>query len=622
MPLDELEPPRFVGTAEIKKPSPNRWLELAVVLAAVVGHFPALGAWWTLDDWGLLGQASGLIPTDAPLGFPARWLSQHLYWDLLYPLFGLSAAPYAWSRLILHALSAWLVTRIALRAGLEAWPRLIAGLMLAVTPLAFTPLYWAAGVQELLAAVLALLAVERWLARGRANIAWAVVCAALSMLAKESGMGLPLLFLAFLWMRIGVDLEDKAYGWAMTLLLLVVTVVEGTLVMSHFATGPGDPYAMGGMDVILTNLGVFGWWLLSPGPLLASNIHWPMAAAGLMLFVGWTAWGINQQRQGRPLPLLTLLAAVLVVAPALALRGQLHPYLAYLAVAPMGLAVGALVPGRLSLRSPVLAGVAVVAAAWCWWSMDLRLGQRDGQGLPTDPVVRATSISWRVCRGLPDLPLERGDNSTLAVTFLQVPLSLEAAEMAERLGDRFVPGTHLYHSLGGTLGPRLILDRHHGRPVTVDWVNALFSNPGQALVLSATGFEFKHWGSTANAAYLAALTDVGMGRFERARKHLIRAGGLQKAPGGRGAQTASFFYDPSQMIIPMGQVLARKEEFIDWTLDLLEQDHSPQEVGGLQDTFIQLLAAGTGMSRDELTAGSTLIDVGKKRAPATKPSGE
>ena len=40
-----------------------------------------------------------------------------------------------------------------------------------------------------------LLAVERWLARGRSNIAWAIVCAGLSMLAKESGFGLPLQFL-------------------------------------------------------------------------------------------------------------------------------------------------------------------------------------------------------------------------------------------------------------------------------------------------------------------------------------------------------------------------------------------------------------------------------------------
>lgn len=621
MPLDELEAPRFVGTSETKPVRSNRLVEMVVTLAAIAGHLPALGSWWNLDDWGLLGRAAGLVESEAALGFPARWLSQHLYWDIMYPLFGVSPDPYTWSRLLLHGACAWLVTRIAMRCGLGDWPRLIAGLMFAATPLAFTPLYWAAGIQEVLAAFLALLAVERWLAAGRRNLALAVLFASLSMLSKESGLGLPLLFLAFLWLRIGVRLEDKAFGWAMTFLLLVVAVVEGTLLTGHFATGPNDPYAMGGVKVVLTNMGVFGWWLLSPGPLLASVINWPMAAAGALLFVGWTVWGINLQRQGQPLPLLTLVAAFLILAPALGLKNQMHPYLAYLAVAPMGLAVGYLVTGRWPMRWPVLVVAFLLAAGWSYWSMNARLGQRDSEGLPADPVVRATSLSWQVCRTLPQLPLDRGQADTPALTFIQIPATAQAATLAEQLGDRWVAGTHLYEAIGGAIGPRLVLNAHHDREVRVDWVNALFTNPRQALVLCASGPGFKHWGTTANAAFFAALADVGTGRFERARKHLIRAANLQREQNNEN-ESASFFYDPDQMVIPLSRVMARKEEFIDWTYQLLDQGHSPQEVGGLQDLFLQLLVAGTGLSLEELTAGSILRNQPVNPENIPEPTGD
>jgi len=596
-------------------------MEAAVILVAVLGHLPTLGSWWNLDDWGLLGRAAGLSAGTSPAGFPARFLSQHLYWDLAYPLFGLSPAPYAWTRLLLHGLAAWLVTRIAWRAGLRSWQRLVAGLVLAASPLAFTPLYWAAGIQELLAGCLALLAVERWLAAGRRNLVWAVFFAVLSLLAKESGLGLPLLFLVFLWLRIGFGIRDKAFAWALVLLLLLAAMSEGVLVVNHFASGPDDPYATGGAGTVLANLGVFGWWLMSPGPVLAGVIHWPMAAAGMMFFLGWAAWGTGCWRQGNRLPVLALGAVLLVLGPALPLARHIHPYLAYLATAPVGLALGSLDGGRRPVRWPFLLPVALLAVAWSFWSMETRLGQRDSHGLPADPVVRATSLSWQVCRELTLLPLDRGQAGLPTLTLLQIPATDSDAALADQLGDRWVAGTHLYEALGGATGPRLVLTRHSEQEVRVDWVNALFSNPPDALVLCAAGPGFKHWGNTANAAFFAALTDVGMGRFERARRHLLRAAQLQ-----RGRQpdneTASFFFDPDQMVIPMERILDQKEAFIDWTLTLLADGHSPQEVGGLQDTFLELLVAATGRSREELTAGSRLLGGTAGEHEPRQPVGE
>ncbi len=69
--------PHFVGTAEKAHQRPSLMVDVAVLLAAILGHLPAFGAWWTLDDWNFLGRAAGLTETAG--GFPARFISQQLY---------------------------------------------------------------------------------------------------------------------------------------------------------------------------------------------------------------------------------------------------------------------------------------------------------------------------------------------------------------------------------------------------------------------------------------------------------------------------------------------------------------------------------------------------------------
>ena len=54
-------------------------------------------------------------------------------------------------------------------------------------------------------------------------------------------------------------------------------------------------------------------------------------------------------------------------------------------------------------------------------------------------------------------------------------------------------------------------------------------------------------------------------------------------------------------------VVEKKEEFVDWTVGLLNQGASPHEVGGLQDMFFNLLSSCTGRSVSDLTTGSHLI---------------
>ena len=616
LPENPLPPPRFVGSAELSPRQGDPWVGPVAFLAALLGRLPALGAWWNGEDWALLGRAAGLGGGGE---WPARWLGRGLYWDLSYPLFGLSPAPHAMVRLLLFAGCAWLVTRLARQARLNPVQQLVAGLLTAATPLAFAPLYQGAGIQDLLAFFLALLAVERWLVGGRRNVAWATGLALLSILAREAGLGLPLLFLVFLLAGMGAGLRDRAHAWSLIFLLALAGMAEGLVVLMRLGPSPESVTLLGSLGAVATNSGVYGWWLLSPGPLLADTLRWPMTAAGLTFFAGWAWWGANSWSQGRRLPGLTLVAALLVLAPALPITGPARPAAALPAVAPVALAVASLVTTRRLLSRRVLVGAGVLVAAWSFWSMDLLLGQRNGQGLPADALVRATSLSWKTCRQLENLPLERGQMGPPALTMLDIPRNGTPLEMAQNLGPRWVPESEMHRALGGALGPQLVLGRQLNRAVQVDWVNALFSNPPQAVVLCLDGFEFKHWGDTPNATFFAALDDVARGRYERARLHLIRGSRLQTG-GAAARETGSFYFDPSQMLVPPERVLAAKEDFIDWTAGLLAVGHSPVEVSGLQEVFLQLLVAATGQSLEQLTAGSLrLVEPGPGSRPAAAP---
>ncbi len=596
---------------QIPRSARLQWTVLAVAAAAILGRLPALGAWWTQDDWGLIGRAAGLLPS-AGTELPARILSQHWWWSVVWPWFGLDATPHAVLRLLLHAGAAVLVVRIGRRVGLPPLGAACAGFYFAAQPLAFTPLYWASGVQELLAAFFALLAVERWLHgtrdSGRRNLLFSVLAAVLSMLSKESGLGLPILFLILLWSGVGVRLQDKAFAWALDLLLLLVAVVETVLVLAHFGTETGQPYATGGAEVVFANLGVFGYWLASFGPTFASRLGWGMASVGLVFFVLWAVLALFRWRSGSRVAAAALVAALLSLAPALPLAGQIHPYLAYLAAAAYALMLGSLFPRRWTLSWPVLALLLTLALAWGYGGMRARLGERDSRGLPADPIVRTTALSWETCRALPDLPLSLETGSKPAITFLQFPFDTRSAEMASRLGDDWVEGSDLYLAIGGEIGPRMVL----GDSVSIRWTNSLFSNPRGALVLCESPGGFRHWGSTANACLYAALTDIALGHFERARKHLLRGGDL-------GGETFGFSWDEEQMIVPFQRSLDRKIAFVDWTVSRLDEGASSgQETGGLQDIYFNLLATCTGKSVDEITAGSQLIRVEQDRPDSAK----
>ena len=482
---------------------------LAVLLAAVIGRLPAMGAWWHGQEWELLSQAGGSGLT----GFPARLVGEHLWWAVTYPIFGLAAEPQTWLRILLHAGSALMVVRLAVRAGLSPLARLVAGLLFAGSPLAFASLYTAAGVQDLLAGLLALVAVDRWLAGGRRQLLLAFLCGILSMLSQELALGLPLFFTALLWLNLGPRLEDKAFAWALTLLLLLIAVGEGTLVLTQPGAQGVEPAAVGSLATLAANLGEFGWWLVSPGHILAGELTWTMTAAGGMLFVLWLAWSVATWRNVSLMPLVTLLGAVITLGPALFKQGNV-PADAYLATAAVALGLASILPRKWNLEIATLLGLTILTGAWSFLGMQSRISARDVQGLPADTAVQATALSWQTSQQLRNLPLDtKVAGSTLIL--LQIPLGAQSVQLDSGLGKASVQHSPLYEAVGGTTGPSLQL----GSGIVVRWANTLVGSPADALVLSEAPDGFRFWGRTDGAVFYAVLTDIGRGQNDRARIH-------------------------------------------------------------------------------------------------------
>ncbi len=555
---------------------------LAVMAVAATSRSPAMGAFWNQDDWGLLARASGLISEPA---LPIRWLSQSAYWHLLWPLAGLDPAPYAATRLLLHALAAGGVVRLAWRLGLPPASQWLAGLIMAATPLAFSPLYWAAGVQDLLAVAAMVWALERWLAGGRLGRPAGALLALGALAAKETVVGLPLLMGALLVLGVGTRHAPQAAparparsSWLLVGVLTAAAIAAAGMALRFFATGPSDPYALGGPLVMLGHAMTYGLWLILPGPSYPSTPGLAPSLAGALVWLLWGGWSLHQWRRGRRVPAFALAGALLMLAPLLPLARHLAPDLAY-PVEPFGcLALASLWPRRWRQRPLVLVAVALLAWSWGFFGMRARLSLRDADGVHADALVRRTAISAAASRHLRQLPAAAG-----GVVFVQPPLTRQTAYMAAELGEHWVTGSPLYHSLAGTLGPRLVLPGD--RPIT--WANGLRFTPPGAFVLLDTGLQLQPWGTTRQALLHQTLTDLGLGFFERARLHLLRAS-LLAGP------TFSYAYDPQLLPVPLEHAVQNLGAF----LAFLERDHgdgaSASDAAGLQTNILRLLSASTG----------------------------
>ncbi len=495
-----------------------------VAVAAILAHLPALRTWWCLDDWGQLARAAGYLT--APDGIPARFLSQHLWWRLTWPVLGLNALGHSVLRLVLHAAAALAVVRIGRRTGLEPAQQLVSGLLFAAAPVSFTILYWASGIQELLAGVCALWAVERWLARGRWNIFLAGFLALCSIAAKESGLGLPVMFTILLLVCREHSPRARIMRWGVIVVLAGAVLFEIALVRRHFASGPSDPYATGGLMVMLGNLGKFGWWTAIPGVVFTGQMTWPRAWCGIGVLVVWAVAGGIFWRKERRLPALALVMALLSIAPTLPLLHQVRPYMGYILAACAALTVGSLLPGIRSVSLTVAILGLLAAVVWGNLTMTRRMARADDAGVPADPIVRAVAASRRTATDLraaldrlhPNLGPDQGQGPEQRLAIYQP--RLRPSRGPADPGDPTQPvHSEKYQVLEGPLGASLIAGV---RDKTVWTATLLELDPGYQVVCEKA-HTFEAWGGMDTAVLYAAELQIVMGNFPEAVAFLAYA---------------------------------------------------------------------------------------------------
>ena len=523
-----------------------------LAFVAVLAHLPALAGYFAQDDWEHLARGAGVLPFP---DIPARPISSLLYWRALWPLFGLAAAPYHATALVLWCACVLLTARVGARLGLGVVGSGVAGMIAAATPVAIVPIFWASATAELLAACFALAALDRWLAGGVRNSLLAVALAALGALSKECGLALPaLLALAWLW-RLGEARRDRPRR---TLIIAVaasavVSVAAGWMVLVVMPHGHMAPYALGGPRSMLRNLGVLGGWLLSPwrfAPASTAALPW----VGALLWAGWAAAALAAWRRGARVVAFALALALGVVGPALPLYTHLNPYYLLLAVPALGWSIGWLVrqPAERMLNalstptaphsgaSAALLVAGAAAALLGWSATRASLWARDGAGLLTDPLASRSSISARVERQVRALPLT--SHSTVVVlqaTRLPIPDTIQPPP-----GGVVIAVTPVHAALAGRVGLSLLVPKG----ATVRWTTHLDDVPADAFVLMDSGDPvLRIWGSVTSARMYSALVAVTAQQFWRARHDLWSVIELQPSE-------VAFVYQPQSLPFPPEQL--------------------------------------------------------------------
>lgn len=416
--------------ARVLPPRVARWVALpAALLIAVLVHYPALRTFFAADDLIFLARAAGLDPD------PVSWwrvLSGAPRWRLFHALFGVNPLPYHVANLLLHLVNVTLVHAVARRLfpgnRATAW---MAATLFGASAIAFTPLHWASGFGEFLAATFALLSLWFYLvARGagiesaaagreRPGLLWASAAALLAAgLAKEVTLLLPAV-LAVADRRLGgIGRRGRSLAPALVAGVLFATgYVASFRLTRHLG---GEAYALEFSPGFLAhNLATYLRWtvaLLDPvrdAFAQAATDAWPLGG-GVALAAALLLWS---QRRGPRHPEEVGAAWFLaLLAPAVPLAH--HTYLYYLYVPWAGacwLLAGA--AARLARRAPALLPAALAAtlvfAAVEAWSVRAREAAMTGR-FATDRTICESTLLRNAVAALDSVPMAPGTRVVFA----------------------------------------------------------------------------------------------------------------------------------------------------------------------------------------------------------------
>ena len=507
-----------------------RSVGIAVAIAVVATLLPfhrGLSFPFALDDYSFLYQVSGLEPSPFSL---RRWLAVHGWYALLYRLFG--PEPRAWhvGSFALHVANAVWVFALARRYGASRPAGWIACGLFAASPLAFSVVYWAAGIQEVGSTFFVLAAA--WIAGRTGRTRWlAVPLFALAMLCKESVLLAPLALAVLLGRR------GRLLSAAMFAAGIAVFVASG-LHHRMLDSNLESPYATAYDSTLLVNLATLWIWFLSPWRPYPDRLAAPqpalvlpaLATAGaLVVYLAFT-----RGRHARSLGLASLWFVVLLL-PVLPLRQHTYAYYAYLSQAGFLVLAGAGLEklarrGRPASFAWLLGlGVVAVAASILCAARTARTHETltlPNNAVPHDSVVRYGRAAGALVAAVRDARLPAGVDR---VVFMSLPQQLGKA--AQTPGEkrpgmvrvRRYPVRESYRDgkLMALYYPRL-------RSAWVDSLSSADEGQDTALFFSSGFADLTRLPGAADGLYLQAQGRYMVEEREAAQRDLERA--LQLSP--------------------------------------------------------------------------------------------
>jgi len=445
-----------------------RWYEYAgVLLAAVVSYVTVTRTFWFHDDWYFLAHAAHLA--DLTKG-GSRWVSYEGYWKLFFPVFGIETAPWAVTRLLLHAGSVWLVIRLARLLGLKAGFALLAGLLFAATPSTFESVFWGTGVVELLGVFFALASLDQWLRGGRTSLILSLLWGVLAVFSKETGFFLPVFYLV--WAR--RQAEDRRPRLLVAGALLGLTVVAGILLLVNLQGEQGYDLTLWTLP---HNLMLMVFWMVAPPPFQTGN-EVAFAGAwilGLVLVILWLVAALWARRRGQQIAPWAGLFCLGAMLPALPLADHILPRYAYGPAAAGAISLAAILaasgwkPDRRWIMFLVLPVV-----AFNYWNLHHRLTAEYTNGRVIHRLVVKEEISRRMCDRIAGLELVRPDRLVFFLEPDREPLEIQ----------------YIRDSLADDLGLRLYL----GADLEVVWTESISPDDVGSYVISIKGFDQKPMG--------------------------------------------------------------------------------------------------------------------------------
>lgn len=422
--------PEASQSAPVVAPSRGPRAALLVAVVAFVSFLPALRAGFVYDDtlliannplvrhWqGLLSAFAGHFWQTQDLGTQGIGLTYYrpivtVSFVLNWLLFG--GAPWAFHlvNLLLHAGSAFLATRLALRWLGRPWLAVLVGVLFAVHPTRSESVIWIAGRTDVLMCIFGLLSVELMhRARKTGRSAHAVgsgLCLLLALLCKEGSVVLPVLLLADALLDEPNGLSKSTWRQ-----LLGLAGVCGAYLLVRFTllpvrTSHSEFLPAYGFMTVATYAERLVWpW---PQTFFYRNLlvgpagiayPWGIVALGLVLSVGYGALFWLALRRDRAAA-ACLVAALLVLAPILnffetGIYVSVSDHFLYLPLFLLVLACARLFQARLaSLPDRALALGALVVGVICLVPNTLRardyrddraLWTRELQINPDNPVA-------------------------------------------------------------------------------------------------------------------------------------------------------------------------------------------------------------------------------------------